>query len=198
MTRVPRRPVVVFGIGADLRALSRVVTLALRHEPEALGLRLDAEGWVDVDVLLAALRAHDLQWASLTLADLAALVDATDKPRHEIVDGRMRSLYGHSLAQALVLPRAVPPARLFHGTSAAAAAAILGEGLVAKGRQFVHLSADRAWARAIAYRKSTQPALLQVRSDDAHAAGVVFHNSGGHVWLSGRIDPRFIEALPAR
>jgi putative RNA 2'-phosphotransferase len=69
---------------------------------------------------------------------------------------------------------------------------------VPKGRQFVHLSADRAWARAIAYRKSTQPALLQVRADDAHAAGVVFHNSGGHVWLSGPIDARFIEAIPAR
>jgi RNA:NAD 2'-phosphotransferase (TPT1/KptA family) len=62
----------------------------------------------------------------------------------------------------------------------------------------VHLSADRAWARAIAYRKSTQPALLQVRSEAAHAAGIVFHNSGSHVWLSGSIDPRFIEALPAR
>jgi putative RNA 2'-phosphotransferase len=198
MSRVPRRPVVVFGVGADLRALSRVVTLALRHEPEALGLQLDRQGWVDVDALLAALRAHDPQWATLGPADLQTLVDATDKPRHEIVDGRMRSLYGHSHAQTLVLPPALPPARLYHGTSAAAAAAILAEGLVPKGRQFAHLSADRAWARAIAYRKSTQPALLQVRADDAHAAGVVFHNSGGHVWLSGRIDPRFIEALPAR
>ena len=196
MRRVPRRPVVV--VGAELRGLSRVVTLALRHEPEALGLQLDAQGWVDVDVLLAALRAHDPQWAALALADLQALVDAPDRPRHEIAGGRMRSLYGHSLAQALVLPPAVPPARLYHGTSAAAAAAILVEGLVPRGRQFVHLSADRAWARAIAYRKSTQLALLQVRADDAHAAGVVFHNSGGHVWLSGRIDPRFIEALPAR
>lgn len=198
MRRVPRRPGVVSAAGTDQRALSRVVTLALRHEPEALGLDLDEQGWVAVDTLLAALRAHDAQWAGLGVAELEALVDAPDKPRHEIVAGRMRSLYGHSLARTLVLPPCVPPARLFHGTSAVAAAAILAEGLVPRGRQFVHLSADRAWARAIAYRKSTQPALLRVRADDAHAAGVVFHDSGGHVWLSARIDPRFIESLPAR
>ncbi|MGH8029990.1 MAG: RNA 2'-phosphotransferase [Arenimonas sp.] len=198
MSRVPRRPVVVFGAGNGLRALSRVVTLALRHEPEALGLALDEQGWVAVDTLLAALRSHDAQWNELDLAGLQALVDSTDKARHEIVDGRMRSLYGHSLVQGLVLPQAMPPARLFHGTAVAAATAIFIDGLMPKGRQFVHLSADRAWARAIAYRKSTQPALLQVRADEAHAAGVVFHNSGGHVWLSGAIDPRFIESLPAR
>ena len=198
MSRSPRRPVVVTPPDPALRALSRVVTLALRHEPESLGLVLDDQGWVAVDTLLAALHAHDAQWAGVDRAALEALIALPDRPRHEIVDGRIRSLYGHSHAQPLVLPPAVPPARLYHGTSAAAAASILAEGLVPKGRQFVHLSADRAWARAIAYRKSTQPALLHVRSDDAHAAGVVFHHLGGHVWLAGPIDVAFIEALPAR
>jgi putative RNA 2'-phosphotransferase len=183
---------------ATLRALSRVVTLALRHEPESLGLQLDEQGWVAVDALLAALRAHDAQFAGLDLDALQALVALPDRPRHEIVDGRMRSLYGHSHPQGLVLPPAIPPARLYHGTSQAAATAILAEGLVPRGRQYVHLTSDKAWARQIAYRKSTQLALLQVRSDEAHAAGAVFHNNGSHVWLSGPIDPAFIEAITAR
>jgi putative RNA 2'-phosphotransferase len=198
MRRPPRLPAPSGGSGPDLRALSRVVTLALRHEPEAIGLVLDARGWVAVEALLAALRAHDAQWARLDEADLHALIAASDKPRHEIVDGRMRSLYGHSLAQPLELTPAVPPARLYHGTSAVAAAAILAQGLVPKGRQFVHLSDDRAWARGIAYRKSTAPALLQVDAGAAHARGVVFHTLGGHVWLSNGIAPEFIVALPAR
>ena len=196
--RTPRLGTVPAGAGPDLRALSRVVTLALRHEPEALGLVPDAQGWVPVEALLAALRAHDAQWATLAEADLHALIAASDRPRHEIVDARMRSLYGHSLAQPLELAPAVPPARLYHGTSAAAATAILVEGLVTKGRQFVHPSDDRAWARGIAYRKSAAPALLQVDAEAAHARGVVFHNLGGHVWLSGAIAPEFIVALPAR
>jgi putative RNA 2'-phosphotransferase len=186
------------GAGPDLRALSRVVTLALRHEPEALGVALDAQGWVEVAALLAALRAHDAQWAGLAEADLHALIAATDRPRHEIAGARMRSLYGHSLARRLELAPRVPPARLFHGTSAAAAEAILVEGLVPKGRQFVHLSDDRAWARGIAYRKSRTPALLQVDAAAAHARGVVFHNLGGHVWLADAIAAEFIAALPAR
>jgi putative RNA 2'-phosphotransferase len=194
---LPLRPAGV-DAGVDLRGLSRLVTRALRHDPPSLGLALDAQGWVDVTAVLAGLHALGAPWTAVRAVDLEALVAASDKPRHEIVGARMRSLYGHSLAQGLVLPPAIPPLRLFHGTSAAAAAAILAEGLVPKGRQYVHLSADRAWARAIAYRKSTQPALLQVHADAAHAAGVAFHNTGGHVWLSGPIDPRFIEALPAR
>ena len=198
MPRIPRRPVVVFAPDPALRALSRAVLLALRHEPEAFGLALDEQGWVAVDDLLAALRAHDPQWRDLDRAALERLVASHDRPRHEIVGERMRSLYGHSHAQPLVLPPAVPPARLYHGTSVAAAAAIRIEGLVPKGRQFVHLSADRAWARGIAYRKSTQPALLQVRADDAHAAGVVFHTAGGHVWMAGPVEARFIEAIAAR
>jgi putative RNA 2'-phosphotransferase len=199
MFRIPRRPVVVIASEPALRALSRAVLLALRHEPEAFGLALDPQGWVAVDDLLAALRARDpLQWRDLDRAALERLVASHDKPRHEIVGDRIRSLYGLSHAQPLLLPPAMPPARLFHGTSAAAAAVILVEGLVPKGRQFVHLSADRPWARAIAYRRSTQPALLQVRADDAHAAGVVFHNAGGHVWMSGPIEARFIEAIAAR
>jgi putative RNA 2'-phosphotransferase len=198
MSRLPRRPVVVAAPDAALLALSRAVTLALRHEPDAFGLVLDAQGWVAVDDLLAALRAHDPQFAAVDRARLEALVAFPDRPRHEIVGDRMRSLYGHSHAHPLVLPPADPPELLYHGTSASIAERILAEGLVPKGRQYVHLTSDKAWARAIAYRKSTTPGLLQVRAQAARAAGVVFHNNDSHVWLSAAIAPEFIEAINAR
>jgi putative RNA 2'-phosphotransferase len=198
MPRAPRRPIVVATLDPTLRALGRAVTIALRHEPETFGLALDPQGWVAVDTLLAALRAHDPLFATLDRASLEAVVALPDRPRHEIVGGRIRSLYGHTHAQKLQLPPAQPPGLLFHGTSASVAALILADGLVPKGRQFVHLTADKAWARAIAYRKSTQPALLQVRALDAHVEGVVFHHSGGHVWLSGPIAARYLEPIAAK
>ena len=36
--------------------LSKRLSRHLRHAPEEIGLRLDAQGWVDLDDLLAALQ----------------------------------------------------------------------------------------------------------------------------------------------
>ena len=38
----------------DLRDLSKLVSHALRHEPAAYGLKLDADGWVALDAFIAA------------------------------------------------------------------------------------------------------------------------------------------------
>ena len=44
-------------MGSDEK-LSKEVSYALRHHPEEYGLVLDAEGWVALDMLVDALRAH--------------------------------------------------------------------------------------------------------------------------------------------
>ncbi len=36
-----------------LTETSKFLSYALRHEPHAIGLQLDAEGWADIDALLA-------------------------------------------------------------------------------------------------------------------------------------------------
>ena len=46
----------------DLRDLSKLVSHALRHEPEAYGLRLDKDGWVSLDTFIAAVRASSPRW----------------------------------------------------------------------------------------------------------------------------------------
>ena len=43
---------------AKLVRISKFLSLHLRHRPEAIGLRLDAGGWVDVAELLAACRRY--------------------------------------------------------------------------------------------------------------------------------------------
>jgi putative RNA 2'-phosphotransferase len=40
-------------------AISKLLSFVLRHQPESVGLRLDDGGWVDLDVLVAALAGRD-------------------------------------------------------------------------------------------------------------------------------------------
>lgn len=101
----------------DLRDLSRSASHALRHEPWVYELELDEEGWTSVDSILAALRKERSEWADLTEADLNQMIEISSKRRHEIVQGQIRAIYGHSIAGKLKKTPAIPPDVLYHGTA---------------------------------------------------------------------------------
>jgi hypothetical protein len=80
-----------------LSDLSRTISHALRHDPAAYGLQLDAEGWAQLDDLIAALRRVKPGWGALDRDDLAQMMAIATKQRHEIVGDRIRAVYGHSV-----------------------------------------------------------------------------------------------------
>jgi putative RNA 2'-phosphotransferase len=180
----------------DLNKLSRVMSHALRHEPWLYELELDDEGWTDVEALLAALRQESPSWSALRESDLLGVIGGSSKQRHEMAAGRIRALYGHSLPGKLRRTAAEPPALLFHGTSPEASAQILESGLMPMGRQYVHLSVDRAMADAVGGRKARSPIILTVRAHDAWAAGVVFYAGNDKVWLADHVPPAFLAERP--
>jgi putative RNA 2'-phosphotransferase len=100
----------------DYIALSKVVSQALRHEPDAYGLQLDPEGWVEVNALLQALKRQSSRWADLSELDLQTMIRRSAKRRHEITAGRIRALYGHSTPERLLKEVRKPPELLYHGT----------------------------------------------------------------------------------
>ncbi len=175
--------------------LSKAVSHALRHEPWLYELELDEEGWVPLEDLLLALRSESLDWASLKDADIVEMVAASDKKRHELVGGKIRALYGHSVPGKLSRQPAQPPVILYHGTSPEAALRIKADGLRPMGRQYVHLSADRATAEKVGRRKAQSPVLLQIRSAQANAEGVIFYWANELVWLSDYVPVTFINGL---
>lgn len=183
-------------MGIDAVRLSKTVSHALRHAPWLYELELDEDGWVDAEALLAALRAESPAWRSLKEQDLSEMIRTSPKQRYEMVSGRIRALYGHSLPGRLHKEPAVPPARLFHGTSPAALPAIRLHGLLPMGRQYVHLSADRETAHAVGRRKSPDPIVLLIPAREAEDAGVLFYRGNEKVWLADRIPPEFIEEHP--
>lgn len=124
----------------QLTRLSRFISQILRHEPWLYELELDAEGWVSLDSLLAAIKQNTSRWSAFTAEDLIQLTAQAEKKRHEIKEGKIRALYGHSIPGKLIKKLAEPPEYLYHGTAPELIEPIQAQGLLPMGRHYVHLS----------------------------------------------------------
>ncbi|MEL7500811.1 MAG: RNA 2'-phosphotransferase [Planctomycetota bacterium] len=181
----------------DSVQLSKTISHALRHEPWLYELELDDEGWVPVAHLLESLRSENESWNAIVENDIAEMIRTSSKRRHEIHDGRIRAIYGHSIQNKLKRRAATPPEILFHGTSPRVVGAIETEGLNPMNRQNVHLSIDKATALEVGKRKSKEPVLLRVRSLEASENGVAFYEGNEKVWLADEVPAQFIDFPPA-
>jgi putative RNA 2'-phosphotransferase len=172
--------------------VSRLLSFALRHDPAALGLTLDAAGWTAVDDLLSALARRG---EPATREEFEAIVRTNDKQRFALsADGaRIRANQGHSVAVDLGLPPCAPPPRLYHGTVARFLEGIRASGLLPGERRHVHLSVDERTAHVVAARRRGTPLILIVRADEMHGDGHVFHVSANGVWLTAHVPARYLE-----
>ncbi len=173
-------------------AISKTLSYWLRHRPDEAALVLDAAGWTDVAPVLAALNAKGLDG---TPERLAAVVAGSDKGRFELSpDGdRIRARQGHSVVVELDLPRADPPALLYHGTVSRFLPAIRAEGLKPMRRHHVHLSSDRATATAVGARRG-EAVVLTVKAAELAGTGQAFYLTDNGVWLTAAVPPGYIEA----
>jgi putative RNA 2'-phosphotransferase len=172
--------------------LSKILSHALRHEPWLYELELDDAGWVPVKALLTALAAANPKWSSVTVNDIADMIERSDKKRHELSGEGVRALYGHSAPQKLKKLPVEPPVVLYHGTSPATAESILINGLRPMNRQYVHMSIDMATAEQVGLRKSKMPIILTIDSKKAFCESVNFYRGNDIVWLADLIPPQFI------
>jgi len=175
----------------DQIRLSKMLSLWLRHKPEAAGLTLDAQGWADVDAVLAAFARNGV---ACDWQELLRIVEESDKQRFELSGdaGRIRARQGHSVAVALDWPRMTPPELLYHGTVDRFLAAILAEGLKPMRRHHVHLSPDIETATRVAARRG-KPVILAVRAAALEQAGHAFYLTSNQVWLTDHVPPTHLE-----
>ena len=170
---------------------SKFLSLVLRHAPETIGLSLDANGWAEVDQLLAQAASHG---KAITRAQLDAVVANDSKTRYAYSDDglRIRANQGHSLAAVDIgLPPATPPAALYHGTASRFVDAIREQGLRPGSRNHVHLSATEDTAVNVGSRHG-KPVVLSIDTAAMLAQGHVFYLSANGVWLTDAVPAAFI------
>lgn len=171
--------------------LSKKMSLALRHRPEAFQLTLDAGGWTPIKDLAAALNDR---FTGIDPAEaIAEVVALSDKTRYEIAGDRIRATYGHTVEADDTGQITAPPAYLFHGTTPDALPHIRRTGLLPMKRRRVHLSATDDTATIVARRRTEEPVILKVRATQAAQAGVRFWVATDRTWTAEPIGPEFLE-----
>ncbi|MFI9785617.1 RNA 2'-phosphotransferase [Kitasatospora sp. NPDC051984] len=169
---------------------SKMLSRVLRHDPGAIGVTLDAAGWVEVDTLLAALGRHGRR---LSRAQLDHVVATNNKRRFAYSEdgSAIRASQGHTIEVDLGLPATTPPDVLFHGTAERNLRYILAEGLRPMARQDVHLSADTGTAVKVGSRHG-RPVVLEVDAAAMAAVGHEFRVSANGVWLTDAVPVQYL------
>lgn len=172
------------------KATSKFLSFILRHQPEAIGLVLDENGWALTQDLLSKVNASG---HSLTLEELKEIVHTNDKKRFAFSDdlSKIRASQGHSVKVDLQLERQTPPDILYHGTAEKNIEPIKQLELVKGSRHHVHLSADPQTAKKVGLRYG-RPVVLKVNAKQMHEDGCMFYQSANGVWLTENVLPRYL------
>lgn len=157
---------------------------ALRHNPEQFGLKLDREGWTDLNTFLSAM--------GISKEQLDYIIANQDKKRLEVQGDKVRVAYGHSLNSKIQQKEQVPPDTLYHGTTSFSAFLIRKEGLKPMNRQYVHLSTTPQTAAIVGKRREQDPIILTIDAKRAHQDGVKFYYTNEDIWLADHIPPEYI------
>jgi len=171
--------------------ISKFLSLVLRHQPGLIGINLDENGWVDIDMLLLKSKTQSI---AITKEILNHVVETNAKKRFSI-DGsanKIRANQGHSIDVSLGYAATVPPEILFHGTSEKSVDSIFKTGIEKRERHHVHLSSNIETAINVGKRHG-KPAVFKVLSGKMHAGNFDFFLSENGVWLTAHVPARFVE-----
>lgn len=174
----------------ETKRISKFLSLILRHQPETIGLKLDENGWADVEELRERSAKKKVYFS---LEELDEVVETNNKKRFAFNEDKtkIRASQGHSINIDLALEALQPPDFLYHGTAEANISSILEKGIEKRSRQHVHLSVDKETATKVGMRHG-KPIILTIRTGKMYEDGIAFYLSANGVWLTEFVDPKYI------
>ena len=174
----------------ETKRISKFLSLILRHQPETIGLKLDENGWADVEELRERSAKKKVYFS---LEELDEVVETNNKKRFAFNEDKtkIRASQGHSINIDLALEALQPPDFLYHGTAEANISSILEKGIEKRSRQHVHLSTDKETATKVGMRHG-KPIILTIRTGKMYEDGIGFYLSANGVWLTEFVDPKYI------
>ena len=175
----------------QLDKISKFLSYILRHQPEAIGITIDSDGWVNIDSLIMQANQHG---EPLTRELIEQIVKTSDKKRFTISDDglKIRAAQGHSTQQVKINHvEQIPPEFLYHGTATRFIDSIKKQGLVAGSRHYVHLSSDEKTANKVGERHG-KPIVLKVKTLQMYQQGFKFYLADNGVWLTNTVPNTFL------
>ena len=167
--------------------VSKYISYLLRHNPYEM--QMDKHGFVSFDELFEIVRSR----FHINKKLIHEIIAGGNRRRYEIVEDRIRALYGHSIPVQLELPEDKKVKILYHGTTEEAVHQILRFGLKPMKRRWVHLSPTKEIARDVGLRRTNRPIILQINVVHARKTGVKFYKASNNVYLSRHVNPEMIK-----
>lgn len=172
--------------------ISKFLSYILRHQPEAVGLSLDKDGWaVITDLILCAKQEGYILDPDI----IQAVITSSDKKRFILSDDglHIRAAQGHSTQQVdIAYQEKTPPDILYHGTATRFISEIREQGLLPMSRQYVHLSTDEVTAIQVGQRHG-KPLVLKIKALTMYEQGFEFFQAENGVWLTSSVPYQFIQ-----
>lgn len=168
--------------------ISRMLSHALRHQPELYGIQLNLQGWADIEMILDKMMIDQ--------NELEFVVNNNSKRRFSISDDKksIRANQGHSINIQMDLIPNIPPTILYHGTSMRTKRSILNDGISRMKRNHVHLSSDVATAIEVG-RRHGKPIVFKILAKMMYEDKFEFFISDNRVWLTKNVPPKYLEFM---
>jgi len=176
----------------ELDSLGRIMAGVLRHFPEKLGVTMDGRGWVDISEFVEAVGGSrsGFQWLRDHHVEAIALTDP--KGRYQVDGGMIRATYGHTIDIRLDdLPLAEID-EFFYPVTEEEIDIILEGGLNPIDRKNVHLSGSIEKAIEAGKVRTEIPLILRIDGKSAKEDGVKIFHAGKDVYITERIDAKYI------
>ena len=172
----------------DRSRISKLLSLILRHRPDEFGLNIDEFGFIPVDEVVEVVQERYDEATDDAVRDLVA---DPKQHRFEIVDERIRALYGHSFFVEMDGDPMDPPEKLYMGTTAKVGSRMSAEGIHPVDRSYLHLSMnyDSAASRS---RQVGTPCVVEILTQKAFEESGIEFFARGEVVLSREIPPEFV------
>lgn len=164
--------------------VSKYLSYLLRHNPPETVSRDGFVSLDDISELVSRKYPVDKEY-------IVSLLRTNSKGRFQIVEDKIRALYGHSYLVRIELPAADIEV-LYHGTTKRAGDHILKEGLKPKRRQKVHLSSTPETAVEVGKRRCKHPVILRIDAQKALKDGILIERASEQVYVADFIPPKYI------
>ena len=173
---------------------SKFISLILRHRPEAIGISLDEHGWADVQDLIDGINRSGGHF--LDMEKLEEIVRTDEKQRYSFNEDHtlIRANQGHSIPVDVELEEKTPPDILWHGTGEKYVSSIDVQGLISKGRLYVHLSSDMETAKKVGSRHG-KPVIYEIDCRKMAEDGYAFYLSANYIWLTKEVPAVYLKKL---
>lgn len=176
--------------------IQRIITTALRHKPELLGIHIDKQGYCSVDELVSTLRKNGHNVDKIFIDKVGENERFSFNSDHS----KIRADYGNSLGLKLsdmYLTAEQPPAVLYHGTSFESLEGIKQSGIIRfafgknKPRDHIFLTESKEVAKKKGARHG-RSIVLPIDAIKMYNDCYLFYHAKLDIWLTDHVPTEYI------